>query len=231
MGLYAPRPLHPIWPPAHPGLWPGYRTSGIASDRIGSMLRIGLTGGIACGKSEAARHFAEAGAPVIDADDIVHDLTTPEQPLLAAVVARAGPDVRRADGGLDRLALRTKIFQDAGLRRDIEALLHPPVREAIRDWFARQAYAYAVAVVPLLIEAGWHDDVDRILVVDCPQAMQRTRLLQRPDMDAAQADAILQAQATSTQRRQYAHDVIDNSGRLHDLGGAIRELHHTYAHA
>lgn len=193
------------------------------------MMRIGLTGGIACGKSEAARHFRDAGIPVIDADDVVRDLTAPEQPLMKAVAARAGPGMRRPDGSLNRAALRAKIFQDADLRQDLEALLHPPVRTAIRDWFAQQSAAYAVAVVPLLIEAGWQRDVDRVLVIDCPQALQRARLLQRPDTDAAQAEAILQAQATPAQRRRHAHDVIDNSGRLQDLGAAVRALHRTYA--
>ena len=132
------------------------------------MIRVGLTGGIACGKSQAAQLFRDAGVPVLDADELTRDLTRPGQPLLEKVVQRAGSEVLLADGNLNRPLLRKQLFQDDHLRQDIEALLHPPVLEAIRDWFTQQSTAYAIAVVPLLIEVGWQSEVDCILVIDCP---------------------------------------------------------------
>ncbi len=192
------------------------------------MIRVGLTGGIACGKSQAAQLFRDAGVPVLDADELTRDLTRPGQPLLEKVVQRAGSEVLLADGNLNRPLLRKQLFQDDHLRQDIEALLHPPVLEAIRDWFTQQSTAYAIAVVPLLIEVGWQSEVDCILVIDCPVDLQRQRLLQRPAMDAAQAEAILKAQLSSAERLQHAHDIIDNSGSPEDLAGAVQQLHQQY---
>ena len=193
------------------------------------MIRVGMTGGIACGKSQAARCFEQRGAPVIDADDVVRELTAPGSLLLKAVAERAGPEVLRDDGSLDRTLLRTRVFADAGLRRDLEALLHPAVRETIRTWFGRQEGPYAIAVVPLLIEAGWQNDVDRILVVNCPGPLQRERLREHlPKMDNTQADAILAAQLSADERLKHADDVIENAGGMDALAGAVDALHRKY---
>lgn len=193
------------------------------------MIKIGMTGGIACGKSQAARYFEERGAPVIDADEVVRELTAPGGPFLEAVVEQAGSDVLESDGILDRTLLRTRLFLDSALRRDLEALLHPPVRAAIRDWFAQQEKPYAIATVPLLIEAGWQDDMDRILVVNCPGNLQRQRLRERfPKMDNKQADAILATQLSADERLRHADDVIENSGSMDALAEAVDELHQKY---
>ncbi len=193
------------------------------------MIKIGMTGGIACGKSQAARYFEQRGAPVIDADAVVRELTAPGGPFLDAVVERAGPDVRDRNGGLNRARLRTRLFLDPVLRRDLEALLHPPVRVAIREWFAQQDTPYAIAAVPLLIEAGWQDDMDRILIVNCPEALQRKRLRERiPKMDNRQADAILAAQLPTGERLRHADDVIENAGSLEALAEAVDGLHRKY---
>ena len=195
------------------------------------MMRIGMTGGAACGKSQAARYFERQGVPVIDADDIVRALTAPGCSLLESVVERAGPELLDDDGNLNRTLLRTRIFLDAKLRQDLEALLHPPVRAAIRAWFGQQGQPYAVAEIPLLIEAGWQDEVDRVLVVNCSQALQRKRLLNRPGVDNRQVDAILAAQLSANERLQYAHDVIENSDRLEALMCAVDKLHRQYISA
>lgn len=193
------------------------------------MIRVGMTGGIACGKSQAARSFQERGAPVIDADDIVRGLTAPDGPLLGAVIERAGPEMLDADGGLDRSLLRTRLFQDAALRHDLESLLHPPVRTAIRAWFAQRKEPYAIAVIPLLIEAGWQEDMDRILVVNCPENLQRTRLRARfRKMDNKQADAILATQLSADERLRHADDVIENSGGMDTLDRTVETLHRKY---
>lgn len=196
------------------------------------MIRVGMTGGIACGKSRAARCFEERGVPIIDADDVVRELTAPGGPLLGAVAERAGSDVLENDGSLDRALLRTRLFRDAALRHDLESLLHPPVRTAIRAWFAQREEPYAIAVVPLLIEAGWQDDMDRILVVNCPEDLQRARLRKRfPKMDNKQADAILATQLSADQRLRHADDVIENSAGMEALDRAVDELHQKYTAA
>ena len=196
------------------------------------MIRVGMTGGIACGKSLAARYFEERGAPTIDADDIVRELTAPNGPLFGAVVERAGPEVLENGGGLNRALLRTRLFRDPALRRDLEALLHPPVRTAIRTWFAQREEPYAIAVVPLLIEAGWQNDVDRVLVVNCPGDLQRARLQERfPEMDSRQADAVLAAQLPPGERLRHADDVIENAEGVDALAGAVDGLHRKYTAA
>ena len=188
-----------------------------------------MTGGIACGKSQAARCFRERGAPTIDADDIVRELTAPDGPLLGAVVERAGSEVLDDDGSLDRALLRMRLFHDAVLRHDLESLLHPPVRTAIRTWFAQREEPYAIAVVPLLIEAGWQEDMDRILVVNCPGNLQRMRLQERfPKMDNKQADAALAAQLSADERLRHADDVIENAEGMDALDRAVEELHRKY---
>ena len=188
-----------------------------------------MTGGIACGKSQAARCFEERGAPTIDADDIVRELTAPDGPLLGEVVERAGPAILENDGSLNRALLRTRLFRDAALRHDLESLLHPPVRTAIRTWFTRQEKSYAIAVIPLLIEAGWQDDVDRILVVNCPEDLQRARLRKRfHKMDNKQADAVLAAQLSADERLRHADDVIENVAGMDALDRAVDRLHQKY---
>ena len=196
------------------------------------MIRIGMTGGIACGKSQAARCFKERGAPVIDADDIVRELTAPDGPLLNAVIERAGREMRKDDGSLHRARLRARLFQDADLRHDLESLLHPPVRATIRTWFARQEGPYSIAVVPLLIEAGWKGDMDRVLVVDCPKSLQRARLRERyPKMDNKQIDAILATQLAADERLRHADDVIENTASLNALDRVVEQLHQRYVAA
>ena len=196
------------------------------------MITVGMTGGIACGKSRAARCFEERGAPVIDADDIVRELTAPDGPFLEAVVERTGPGVLENDGSLNRTWLRERLFHDAALRRDLEALLHPPVRTAIRTWFSQQKEPYAIAVVPLLIEAGWQDDVDRVLVVNCPDSLQRMRLRERfPEMDDKQAGAVLAAQLSADERLRHADDVIENAEGMDALAKAVDKLHQKYGAA
>ena len=194
------------------------------------MMRVGMTGGIACGKSVAARRFAERGAPVMDADDVALELTAPDSALLDSIAARAGQEVLQPDGHLDRPLLRAMIFTDAALRRDLEALLHPAVRTALHDWFANKTTPYAIAVVPLLVEAGWQNDFDRILVVNCPAALQRERLRGHlPKMDNSQAEAILHAQLSAAERLQHADDVIENAGGFAELNQAVDALHRKYS--
>jgi len=195
---------------------------------MSELLRLGLTGGAACGKSTVAECFRERGVPVIDADTLVRELTAPEQPLLAALLDRVGASFQNEDGSLNRAQLRMQLFQDETLRRNVEDLLHPPVREEIRRWFAEQQAPLAVAVVPLLLEAGWHNEVDRIVVVNCPASVQRERLQHREGIGAALAEAILSCQLSEAERVRQANDVLENNSTRDDLIRQIAILHESY---
>ena len=192
------------------------------------MLRVGMTGGIATGKSEAAQHFRLLGAPVLDADDVARGLTARGQSSLAAIARIAGDAVLTETGHLDRARLRARMFGDARLRARIEAVLHPQVRRTMRDWFARQGAPYAVCIVPLLVEAGWQRDVDRVLVAHCSEATQRRRLARRTELPSAQAEAILDAQLGAAERLRHADDTLDTDGSLAQMRSAVEDLHRRY---
>jgi dephospho-CoA kinase len=192
-------------------------------------MRVGLTGGIASGKSTVARRFAELGVPVIDADEVAREVVAPGEPALAAVVGRFGPAVLRGDGSLDRRALRGLVFADPAARRDLEAILHPPIRAAMEDRARRAAGPYVVLAIPLLVEGGdARSRVDRILVVDAGEEVQLARLQARDGSSAAEARAMLAAQASRAARLALADDVIDNSGDLATLRAHVDLLHQRY---
>ena len=192
------------------------------------MLRVGLTGGAGSGKSETAAHFAALGVPVLDADAVARRLSAPGQPAAAEILAAFGEAVRAPGGGLDRARLRRLIFADAGARARLEAILHPRIRKALEEALARLTAPYVLLVVPLLVEKGWTDRVDRVLVVDCPESLQIRRLMARDGLDEAQARAMLAAQASREVRLAAAHDVIHNEGDLQALRAQVEALHRRY---
>jgi dephospho-CoA kinase len=192
-------------------------------------LRIGLTGGIASGKSTAAQRFAELGVPVIDADQAARAVVDPGTPGLQQVVARFGPTVVGANGELDRRALRNLIFSDATARADLNAILHPLIRAQMLQEIAAAAGPYVVLAIPLLIEGGaQRDRVDRILVVDVDEAVQIERLTARDGSTTAQAREILAAQASRSARLSAADDVLPNTGTVMELRQAVDRLHQRY---
>ena len=191
-------------------------------------LRIGLTGGIASGKSAVAAEFAALGVPVLDTDQLAREVVEPGQPALAGVVAAFGPQVLGPDGRLDRRRLRATVFADPSRRRALEAILHPAIRGLLRERVAAIDAPYVVIAIPLLAEGGRRDQVDRVLLVDCPPALQRERLLARDRETPEGAAAILAAQASPAERRAIADDVIDNTGPLAALASAVASLHRRY---
>ena len=191
-------------------------------------LRVGLTGGIASGKTTAARRFAELGATVIDADEVARALVEPGMPALAEIVARFGDGVLGADRRLDRRALRERVFRDPAARRDLEAILHPRIRAEMTRRTAAASGPYAILVIPLLIEGGPRDDLDRVLVVDVTEATQHRRLLERDRVPAALADSMLAAQARRAERLARADDVLPNEGSLAALHAGVDALHRRY---
>jgi dephospho-CoA kinase len=193
-------------------------------------LRIGLTGGIASGKSTVAGRFTELGVPVIDADVAARAVVAAGTPGLAAVVQRFGPGVLAESGELDRRALRNRIFSDPASRRDLEAILHP----LIRAHMDREAQIcdgpYIVMAIPLLVESGLRDRVDRILVVDVEEAVQLERLQARDGSTPDEARAILKSQAGRSARLAAADDVLPNGGSVMELRQAVDRLHEQYLH-
>ena len=191
-------------------------------------LFVALTGGIASGKSAVAQFFAQLGVPVIDADLIARQIVEPGMPALNAIVTAFGTEVLDANGRLDRGKLRDRVFAQPAQREILESITHP----AIREEMAKQAQAagggYQIHVIPLLIETGRTADYDRVLVVDCPEEDQVRRLLERDGTSLEQAQQILAAQASRTDRLNAADDVIVNTGTLEDLEQFVLTLHRNY---
>lgn len=190
--------------------------------------RVALTGGIASGKTTVANLFAALGVPVIDTDVIARAVVEPGQPALAAVVAAFGRDVLDADGRLDRRRMRERIFSDREAQRRLEAILHPAIRSAMERQSREAGGVYQVLVVPLLTEGGRRDHVDRVLLVDVPEAVQVERLISRDGVTHEQAQAALSAQASRAARLAWADDLVANTGRIDDLRTRIVQLDALY---
>jgi len=193
-------------------------------------FRVALTGGIASGKTTVANLFAAHGVPLIDSDVIAREVVEPGQPALAAVASAFGNDVLGPDGRLDRRRLREIIFVDATARARLEAILHPAIRAEMERQSAVAAHAgpYQVLVIPLLAEGGRRDHVDRVLVVDAPEAVQIARLMARDSVTREQAQASLHAQAKRETRLGIADDIVTNTGRIEDLREQVAALHERY---
>jgi dephospho-CoA kinase len=191
-------------------------------------LRIGLTGGIASGKSTVAQRFVELGIPVIDADESSRIVVQPGQPGLAELAKKFGAHVLTGRGELDRRTLRNLIFADPKLRRDLESILHPLIRADMERRAAAALGDYLVMAIPLLVESGNPDRVDRILVVDVDEDVQLKRVVVRDSATLEQARAILAVQASRAARLNAADDVIENSGTVADLRQAVDALHERY---
>ncbi|MGZ8216008.1 dephospho-CoA kinase [Methylomagnum sp.] len=191
------------------------------------MLKIGLTGGIGCGKTTVADLFAAKGVPVLDADVISRELVEPGQPALEAIVRRFGPDLL-VDGRLDRTLLRRLIFAQPDARHWLESLIHPLVYETMARRSAGLSGPYCLLVVPLLLETGQRGFVDRLLVVDCPPEIQRRRVKARDGSDDAEVERILSAQLSREDRLAAADDLIENSSDLAFLSAQIDQLHRCF---
>jgi dephospho-CoA kinase len=191
-------------------------------------LWIGLTGGIASGKSAVASEFAKLGVPIIDTDELAREVVQPGEPALQAVVDRFGADVLDTHGALDRQRMRERIFSNTAEKQALEAILHPAIRSEQQTRSTMLGGAYQIHVVPLLAETQGRDLYDRILVVDCDPTTQMNRLLQRDGISRQLAAAMMAAQATRAQRLALADDVLNNDDRIEDLPEKIGILHRRY---
>ncbi|MCB1921323.1 MAG: dephospho-CoA kinase [Candidatus Competibacteraceae bacterium] len=192
------------------------------------VLVVGLTGGIGSGKTAVSDRFALFGIPIIDTDLIARELVEPGQPALAEIAAEFGADCLDDQGRLDRGRLRKSVFVDDAGRRKLEGILHPRIRAVARDRIAALSAPYCLLVIPLLVETGMTDLVDRVLVVDAPEAEQIRRVMARDQVEEAQARRILASQARRDQRLALADNVLENSGDLAKLELPIAELHQHY---
>lgn len=181
------------------------------------MLTVGLTGGIASGKSTVSRLLRERGAPIVDADQIVHQLQAPGSALLCEIAQAFGQELIRQDGSLDRPRLGSIIFADPAKRQQLEGIVHPPVRAEIWAQVERHRQNGAPAVIldiPLLIEGGWQERLDRLWLVWVDAETQLDRLMARDSLDRERALARINAQMALDQKRPFADLVIDNTGSL-----------------
>lgn len=192
------------------------------------IYRVGLTGGIASGKTTVARLFEALGVPVIDTDVLAREVVAPGQPALGQIVARFGPGVLRPDGSLDRAALRALVFADPAARADLEQLTHPAIRALLEQRSAALGGDYQILVIPLLVETGRRTPVDRVLVVDAPEALQVRRLQARDGSTVEQAKQMLAAQVSREARLAAADDVILNDGDIGALRDRVAGLHLRY---
>ncbi len=187
---------------------------------------IGLTGGIASGKSALGRAFESLGVTVVDADVVAREVVAPGA-VLSRIAERFGQHVLQADGTLDRRTLRELVFADEELRLALEAITHPAIRERLRAQCDAAPGPYVIAAIPLLTEAGGrrvYPWLDRVLLVDAPVSLQRERLMARDGIDAALAERMIAAQASREQRLALADDVVVNDGEPAHLEARAREL-------
>jgi len=190
--------------------------------------RVGLTGGIASGKSTAAKFFGALGVPILDSDQIARDVVEPGQPPLERLVERFGPKILTVDGHLDRPALREIVFSDPKARADLEALTHPAIGAAMEARSAAAGGLYQILVIPLLVEKNLAAHVNRVLVVDCDEGLQIRRLRDRDGSTPQQVQAILKAQAPRAARLKAADDVIHNDSGLSAVRDQVATLHARY---
>jgi len=192
------------------------------------VFRVGLTGGVASGKSTVADLFAGLGATVIDTDRIAREIVEPGRPALAELVRALGTDILGTGGALDRASLRRRIFADAQARRTVEQILHPAILVELERQSRAAGGPYQLLVIPLLVERRLAGLVDRVLVVDCEPATQVERLMQRDRETRESAQAMLAAQAPREARLAAADDVIRNDGEPGELAARVAALDRRY---
>ncbi len=192
------------------------------------MLKIGLTGGIGCGKSTVARIFEQLKTPVIDADEIAHQLVAIGQPALAQIQQDFGTVVFKPDGSLDRKKLSEIVFSDPEQKQKLESILHPLVYRSIQAKIKQLNTPYCIICIPLIFETNMTQLVDRILVVDCSFETQIERVQKRDNMTIERIQSIINSQVSRAFRKAHANDLIDNSETDDRLAEAVKKLHNLY---
>ncbi len=192
------------------------------------MLKIGLTGGIGCGKTTVTQLFTELKSPVLDADQIAHCLVEKGQPALVQIAQIFGLDILNPDGSLNRSRLRELVFSDSSQKQQLEAILHPMVYKAIQMELERVIAPYCIISVPLLFETNMTHLFDRILVVDCSLETQIERVKMRDKLSLERIQSIINSQVSRAFRKTNADDLIDNSDTNYRLAEQVKKLHNLY---
>ncbi|MEI6708580.1 MAG: dephospho-CoA kinase [Methylococcales bacterium] len=192
------------------------------------MLKVGLTGGIGCGKSTVARFFTQFNVPVIDADELAHQVVAIGQPALKLIEQQFGATSLCADGSLNRQSLRDLVFSNPSQKQKLEAIIHPLVYQMIREQVALLNAPYCLISIPLLFETHKTDFVDRILVIDCPVELQIKRVVERDHLTVERVQSIIDSQVSRAVRTEQADDIIDNTKTDTELAMQIEKLHNLY---
>ena len=187
-------------------------------------LKVALTGGIATGKSYVLARLKERGVPVIDADDVVHEMLASHTPAADAIAAQLGSEFLKPDGSVDRAKVAAKVFSEPSARRQVEAIIHPFVYETIRKWFDALAGRMGVASIPLLLETNHQQDFDAVVVTVCPPELQLQRLLRREGMSEQEAKQRMAAQIPAEEKARRGNFVISTSGSKAETDRQVVEL-------
>lgn len=192
------------------------------------MLKIGLTGGIASGKTTVSSLFYQLGAPIIDADILARELTRIGSPALSDIIDHFGHTILYPNGSLNRSALRTLMFTDLAAKQQLESILHPKIRTLLQQRSDALSSPYCILVIPLLVEAKMIDLVDRVVAIETDPSIQKKRLQQRDNIDLSLIESMIESQTDITLRRKIADDIIDNSGDITRLQTTVNSLHQHY---
>ncbi len=193
-----------------------------------SQLTIGLTGGVASGKSLVESQFRALGVPVLDADQVSRDVVAPPSAALDEVARQFGAEFITPEGGLDRRRMRELVFTDPGAKKRLEAILHPHIRQRLLQWRDAQTAPYCMISVAILLEAGMNTLVDRVLVIDVPVETQLARLTSRDSITETLANNMIATQTHRQVRLDAAHDVIQNVGTPEQTRHEVEQLHRLY---
>jgi len=191
-------------------------------------LKIGLTGGIGAGKTTVSKLFAQLGIPIIDADEIAHQIVAPGQPALKRIIETFGTNMIGPDSKLNRAKLREHIFADPEQRQRLETILHPSIREIMQAQVAAVQKPICLLSIPLIVETQQIDLVDRVLVIDCPVTLQHQRLINRDGLSSLQIEQIIQAQTHRSTRLAIADDIIYNDSDFNHLRQQVFKIHQIY---
>lgn len=193
-----------------------------------SRLVIGLTGGVASGKSAVGDYFEKLGAPVLDADQVSRDIVAPPSPALAEIAEQFGPESLLSDGSLDRRRMRERVFSDPVAKNKLESILHPHIAHRMAEWRDAQTFPYCILSVAILLETRMRQLVARVLVVDVSVEAQLARVMARDGINQSLAQSMIAAQTSREKRLSAADDVIHNHGSLEDTHRQIDKLHQRY---
>lgn len=192
------------------------------------MLIIGLTGGIGCGKTTITDIFKSLGTPVVDADEIAHELVRPHKKALTTIVKTFGKGILNTNHTLDRNKLRQIIYADSSKKKILEDILHPLIYKEMYQQISKYNFPYGILSIPLLLETKHQNKVDRILVVDCQEQEQINRVIQRDNLSANEVQQIIRSQCSRSERLLHADDLIENTQGISSLKKRVQQLHTQY---